>query len=366
MSGGYILEIKTSSSDGGLGLLQNDVKNSGKVKSQLKGISGNDDDLRLRRDYVGKENSKKRKHHRKRSSSCVDKYIKFKVKKSTSNRHCNEEEDLINRLTKFIVIFISVGLIWHILNNVDPLGKIMGGDVRLKELNEMIISKYYHIIGDNIESDRKRNIIIEENREENSINNIGMIIEKVINGIKVGSREEFLVQDLISLVYLSISVMVINELYWRVYHEIEESLTIIPYLGVQTESILKKQNIWQVMKGVIGINKINSMYDNYNNNNNSNNTNEDEDDGIIINKQFVPIEYVKDIVINEGFKGFEVIFYMTMIMEEGVVINTKEEEEEEEDEKERNLKMIVIFPNLLPRRAILETVYRKSREYLKR
>lgn len=427
MTNGYILEIKTSTSSSNIGstidsynnnnnnnkhnkscYIKNNVgpnnevgnndDNNNNLKEQFKTISNQDNDLTLSMDNKIKNNKKLRnnkRHHRKNSSTSsshsLDKYIKFTVKRS--NYHKGEE--IFNRISKFMIIFLSIAVIRHVLSKVDPIGKCIGGEIKLKEINEFIIKKYYKIIKneDNLKS-------IEKIRY-NNYNSILIIIDKIISGLGI-NREENLIKDLISLIYFGISVYIINEIYWRVYHEIEESLIIIPHLGVQTESILIKENIWQVLKNILGLDKI----FNNNNSNNSNNgntivRNEDTNknkEGIIINKQFICMDYVKDIVINEGFKGFEVIFYMTLIMEEGVIINKEGDKFDNKkkhlnndinssnndyddvdynynDENNNNtnnssrkpkLKMIVVFPNLLPRRAILETVFRKSREYLKK
>ncbi|ODM14938.1 hypothetical protein SI65_09690 [Aspergillus cristatus] len=61
--------------------------------------------------------------------------------------------------------------------------------------------------------------------------------------------------------------------------------------------------------------------------------------------RFIPTAEIQDIVIHEAFKGFEVRFYLAVIVE-----------------GERNV--VVVFPNLLPRRAILEEVWRGSRHCL--
>jgi len=54
---------------------------------------------------------------------------------------------------------------------------------------------------------------------------------------------------------------------------------------------------------------------------------------------------VQDIFIHEAFKGFEVRFYLAIVVK---------------DEKE----VVVVFPTLLPRRAILEEVWRGGRACL--
>lgn len=58
--------------------------------------------------------------------------------------------------------------------------------------------------------------------------------------------------------------------------------------------------------------------------------------------RFIPTTNIQDIFIHEAFKGFEVRFYL-MIVVEG------------EDE------VVVVFPTMLPRRGVLEVVWRGVR-----
>jgi phosphatidylinositol glycan class H protein len=61
--------------------------------------------------------------------------------------------------------------------------------------------------------------------------------------------------------------------------------------------------------------------------------------------RFIPTTDIQDIFIHEAFKGFEVRFYLAIVV--------KEEQE-----------VVVVFPTLLPRRAILEEVWRGARACL--
>jgi len=61
--------------------------------------------------------------------------------------------------------------------------------------------------------------------------------------------------------------------------------------------------------------------------------------------RFIPTTQIQDIVIHEAFKGFEVRFYLAIMVE---------------GESE----VIVVFPNLLPQRLILEEVWRGARRCL--
>lgn len=61
--------------------------------------------------------------------------------------------------------------------------------------------------------------------------------------------------------------------------------------------------------------------------------------------RFIPTTSIQDIIIHEAFKGFEVRFYLAIVVEG------------EQD-------VVVVFPTLLPRRAILEEVWRGARKCL--
>jgi len=59
--------------------------------------------------------------------------------------------------------------------------------------------------------------------------------------------------------------------------------------------------------------------------------------------RFIPASEIDDVVLYEGFKGLEVRYYL------GVVVNGEE-------------RLEVVFPKLLPKREILEQVWRGARE----
>lgn len=58
--------------------------------------------------------------------------------------------------------------------------------------------------------------------------------------------------------------------------------------------------------------------------------------------RFIPTEKIQDILVNEAFRGFEVRYYLVVVVEG-------------EDE------VVVVFPRLLPGRAIVERVWRGAR-----
>jgi len=61
--------------------------------------------------------------------------------------------------------------------------------------------------------------------------------------------------------------------------------------------------------------------------------------------RFIPTEKIQDILVNEAFRGFEVRYYLVIVVE-------GEEE------------VVVVFPRLLPRRGVVETVWRGARGVL--
>lgn len=56
--------------------------------------------------------------------------------------------------------------------------------------------------------------------------------------------------------------------------------------------------------------------------------------------RFIPTSQIQDVLINEAFRGFEVRYYLIVVVEG------------EED-------VVVLFPGLLPNRRIVETVWRE-------
>nr|OQO20608.1 hypothetical protein B0A51_14332 [Rachicladosporium sp. CCFEE 5018] len=61
--------------------------------------------------------------------------------------------------------------------------------------------------------------------------------------------------------------------------------------------------------------------------------------------RFIPTSQVQDVFLHEAFKGFEVVYYLSVVVEgEGEVV--------------------VVFPTVLPRRQVLEQVWRGVRSSL--
>ena len=61
--------------------------------------------------------------------------------------------------------------------------------------------------------------------------------------------------------------------------------------------------------------------------------------------RFIPTAKIQDILVNEAFKGFEVRYYLVIVVDG------------EED-------VVVVFPRLLPRRQVVEKVWRGARSCL--
>ncbi|GMG40627.1 unnamed protein product [Ambrosiozyma monospora] len=112
-----------------------------------------------------------------------------------------------------------------------------------------------------------------------------------------------------------------------------------------------------------------------------------------IEKQFFPMECIKDLIIHEGFKEFGVEFYLALVVKDGSTstnnglgstgsttgINNSASNANNNNinvgnsddnvgvgvgQRKENLKIVVLFDKLLPRRKLLETVWRRSRRYV--
>ncbi|KAK9466715.1 GPI-GlcNAc transferase complex, PIG-H component-domain-containing protein [Lipomyces arxii] len=61
--------------------------------------------------------------------------------------------------------------------------------------------------------------------------------------------------------------------------------------------------------------------------------------------QFIPLELIQDVILHEGFHGLGVIYFLAVVVKD----------------RER---LLVVFPNLLPKRAVLEDIWRDIRRCL--
>lgn len=161
-----------------------------------------------------------------------------------------------------------------------------------------------------------------------------------------------LARDALTLTYLALAVAVVNELYWNLDHRVEESLLIVPGLGVQLESVIYKRTlsgllwtVWRYVAVVGGASK------------------PDQGRALVLSRQFFPMEEVKDIVINEGFVGSSVLYYMVVAVARASA-GTPSGAAAGAAASQKGLQLCVVFPMLRPRREVLETVYRTSRDYL--
>lgn len=284
MPNGYILEIKTSSTG---------VPNIGIDNEHLKQDEDTELEERIKRNfqiskrYKNTNKNKLKNMNMNRNPIQVDKYIKFTVKMSNLG---NDEGFLINAMFKCFIIFLSVGLFWHVLNQVDAVGKLGKSSlIRLKILED---------------NDNQKRLI-----------------------------------EILRIIYLSISVYVVNEIYWRTNYNIEESLIIIRDVGVQLESVLVTENIIEVFKRVLL--RVLCMGDI------GRSGKRNRGNRMVMKQEFVPMDRVINIVINEGFCGLRVVTYMVVVVK-----------------SENGSELLVAFENLMPRVSILQTLYRKSREFL--
>lgn len=230
------------------------------------------------------------------------KYIKFYVKERPF------KTSFIKSLLKLAFAITSVGFLWGMLFKVDPFLPFL----------KLIFTGY--------EGGSYKSLITLDDH----LKALSMVTEH--KGVE-------LIHDGIIFGYMVISMVVVNELYWNLNHRVEESLLIVPNLGVQLESLIYKRTlsglIWTICRYLAVLDPELRKNDN--------------GKVVVLNKEFYPMEDIKDIVINEGFVGTNVLFYM------GVVVK---------DQASGDLKVRVVFPLLRPRREILESVYRSSRGYL--
>ena len=207
--------------------------------------------------------------------------------------------------------------------------------------------------------------------------------------------------SILDIVYFVGSAKFTDWLFWQIDGDIEESLLIIPNLGVQCESVILKRSLaglgfrfllalvrMIVERAVTAIWLLQGKIQSH--------VLRKEDTGrqrelsisrkqldrlitldkslskcnrLVLSREFVPMEYVKDLVINEGFVKFQVLFYLSLITKNGSDRNNQQQSGTlgiQPAGKGETLKMIVVFPHLLPRRKLLETVWRRSRKFIER
>ncbi|ODV62379.1 phosphatidylinositol N-acetylglucosaminyltransferase GPI15 ASCRUDRAFT_6967 [Ascoidea rubescens DSM 1968] len=119
--------------------------------------------------------------------------------------------------------------------------------------------------------------------------------------------------------------------------ELKESLLVLKNIGVQSTTF-KKNMIWFLP--------------------------------ITKRDKFIPIDKIQDVIIHEGFEGFEVIFYLILAIKDGDGDDKNNIERYNNSSKDKKafelkqLKLEVLFGNLLPRLDKLEPIYQISRQVL--
>lgn len=389
----HMLEIKTSSTGMARGKEEKEAVRTQETEAK-EGMS--------RRPNMGSGNGKAspKKHRRKNSARSLDKYVKFTVKGSNGFG-----EDLRKGLLKCVVIFITVGIFWHVLNQVDVFGKVyeMLMDLGVKGLeNNGAHRSSIHTLGTNAQSAHShachgkmepsasahdlntpegpygaaediRPDMPSNNTHASAVagagsasndNHSNSIAFDSLAGTAKGGLLDGLhrngVNELVSLIYLGISVFIVNEIYWRTNYSVEENLIIIRHVGIQIESILKRENIVgvfrRVLRKVLGVNGGVSGpgSDARPDAEGPGDANGSQDDieSVVLSQHFIEMEKVVDLVINEGFLGCTVVYYLCVLVRM------------EPQHTRPTTKLYVVFEQILPRRAILETVYRRARDYL--
>lgn len=341
-----------------------------------------------------------------------EKYIRFTVKKRYPSTILN-----VNTLGKLLLGLVLTIILFHTLSEVDPGRKIAVG-------------VYRYICGDdsNIQN-------LDDQQQQSFIRSVFLSLGKV-GLVNAGAARSGMLR-LLDLAYFMLSAKITEWLSWQLDSDIEESLLIVPNLGVQCDSVILKKSLGKLLfrcllavvrliveKACMAV----SACQNRIKGNNDGDRNRlrvqrkqmsrldrlDESlrgsERLILSRQFVPMEYVKDLIINEGFVGFRVLYYLALI----TVDNTGDGNEVQTSglnpeknkslgygdfrhgkmyhhgqgsalagalkssldsssagatsglgkNKGKRLKMILVFPHLLPRRKLLETVWRRSRTFL--
>lgn len=179
--------------------------------------------------------------------------------------------------------------------------------------------------------------------------------------------------NLVQLIYLAVSAWVTEWLCDQVDSSIEETFRVIPELGIQTETILIRRSLTKLYLRIV-LAAVRTVVDRLFRRASEPQSQESEmrdkerrelasscstlgsldkalarGDRVVLCREFVAMEYVRDVTINEGFIGFQVIFYLAAVVS---------------DSPDGKVRLLMLFPKLLPRRRLLEAVWRRSRRYL--
>ncbi|QPG76744.1 hypothetical protein FOA43_004138 [Brettanomyces nanus] len=266
-----------------------------------------------------------RRHPGKEHGEGLEKYIKFTVKRNHSRSLLS-----FNTIAELLLGLVFTVLLFHTFLKVDPIRKLvhaiyyasgkvgreMEGTVDAERLQESFIRSVF-----------------------TSLQNVGFTKSK---------------GRLLSLIYLTAAGEVTDWLFWQVDSDIEESLLIIMQLGIQSESVVMKKSlaklflryilaIMRLISSTLCHNKPVSGAMQESGNSQDRLTKLDQVlqrcERLELNREFVAMEYVKDLVINEGFSRFQVIFYLGL-----VTIDTSSTSNRE------RLKMMVVFPPPSPQK----------------
>ncbi|KAG7879303.1 hypothetical protein KL905_003298 [Ogataea polymorpha] len=168
----------------------------------------------------------------------------------------------------------------------------------------------------------------------------GQILDRILRRAqleKTGLNDVWIARTVRAFVFL-VCYRMVNWAYGSFRAQTEESLIIIPNLGVQIESYRVRKSgsasVLLLLSRVLGKSELSRHVP----------------AAKTLNRQFFPMEDVRDLAIVEGFKNFQVIFYLALMVGDGP--------------QDDQLQIVVIFPNLLPRKKLLQAVWRRSREYL--
>ncbi|VEU20456.1 DEKNAAC101277 [Brettanomyces naardenensis] len=299
----------------------------------------------------------------------LEKYVKFTARRSRPRTILT-----VDMAVELLVSAMFTVVLFHTLSQVNPIEKLFTAVYRqvssLNQLSNDSPTKPEHV---------------------SFLRSVLQSMEAV--GFAKGSSLEFSVSSILNLLYFAVAAKVVDWLAWQVDNDIEESLLIIPQLGIQSESVMLKKSLGklylrfllalarlvvsragllvnvcqsrltgrverasQTERGVRDAERKRSRLDKLDKALQS-------CERLVLCREFVAMEYVKDLVINEGFINFQVIFYLALVTIDtsSTSLNGRDGSKSSCDER---LKMIVVFPNLLPRRKLLEAVWRRSRKFL--
>ncbi len=332
------------------------------------------------------------KQPKKEKNDSIEKYVRFTVKKTQPISVLNL--GMVGKLVTGIVLTV---LLFHTLSEVDPARKIIDIIYRVFKVTPGVSAI---------------NVAGEDSMKRSFIRGVMRSLEKI--GVTRYRKGESRCPSILDLVYFIGAAKFTDWIFWQVDNDIEESILIIPGLGVQCESVILKRSlavlglrlalalvkmIVDKAAGAISLlqGKLQSRLLKKEQTGRARELSISRKqmdrllslekalakcDRMVLSREFIPMEYVKDLIINEGFVKFQVMFYLALITKSGTDRGVKSGEPsdnagiESGDQSDglgiqpagngEALKMMVVFPHLLPRRKLLETVWRRSRRFIER